>query len=49
MNHSILTFQQYATMKKLAVKTVYNRYKKNTLNEQVLVIGKQPHIIIYKK
>lgn len=45
MKVEILTFQQYANLKKLAVKTVYNRYKKNTLNEEILIIGKQPHII----
>jgi hypothetical protein len=46
MKVEILTFQQYAERKKISVKTVYNRHKAGTLNEEVLTIGKQPHIVI---
>jgi hypothetical protein len=49
MKVEILTFQLYAERKKISVKTVYNRYKAGTLLEEVILIGKQPHIVIYTK
>lgn len=43
---NLLTLEDYAKLKKISVKTAYNRYKKGSIKETIVYIKNQPYVQI---